>query len=71
MRMDGRAEATTTRQMNGRAEATTTTKIDGRAEVIMGRMVGAGNGDEEDGREAANEADDGQINITINLWVNR
>jgi hypothetical protein len=34
------------------------------------RMVGAGNYDEEDGREAADEANDGQKNITINLWVN-
>ncbi len=34
-------------------------------------MVGAGNNDKEDGREVANEVDDGLKNITINLWVNR
>ncbi len=69
MRMDGRAEATTTTTMYGRVKATMTT-MDGLAKATTTRMVGAGNDDEEDGQEVANEADYGQKNITINLWVN-
>ncbi len=75
--MDERAEATTMR-MDARAKATTMMMVgtgennedNQRAEATTTRMVGAGDNDKEDGWEAADEADDGQKNITINLWVN-
>ncbi len=40
-----------------------------RQEGVDGRTM-RGDDDKEDGQEAANEADDGKKNITINPWVN-
>ncbi len=44
---------------------------DQQAEGTTTRMVRAGKDNKEDGQEAADEADDGRKNITINLWVNQ
>ncbi len=48
--------------MDGRAEATTTT-VDRLSKATTTRMVGAGDDEDEDGWEAANEADDGDEEV--------
>ena len=65
--MDRRAEAKTT-MMVGMGDDDEDNR---RAEALTTRMVGAGNDNEKDGWEAADKVDDGQQNITINLWVNQ